>query len=101
MSEPRPLHRLFGLSWIDFFDGTAVDVETEMDLSVKQQFIDVALIRHGTGPLPRALPDGFEDLAAHNLLTFKSHQEALDDWTLCELLGHYVNYRKQSSPSFQ
>jgi hypothetical protein len=72
MSEPRPLHRLFGLSWIDFFQGTSVEVETEFDLSLKQQFIDVVLIRKSLGPLPRALPDGFEDLAGHNLLTFNS-----------------------------
>ncbi|HTU19537.1 MAG TPA: hypothetical protein VMG10_15865 [Gemmataceae bacterium] len=101
MSDPRPLHRLFGLSWIDFFQGTAVTVETEIDLSLKQQFLDVVLIRTGTEPIPRRLPDGFEDLAAHNLVTFKSHQEALDGWALCELVGHYVNYRKQSSPSMQ
>src|SRR6266446_2843238 len=101
MSEARPLHRLFGLSWIDFFQGTPITVETELDLSLKQQFIDLVLIRRGTGPLPRPLPDGFEDLAGHNLLTFKSHQEALDGWALCELVGHYVNYRKQSSPSLQ
>src|SRR5487761_1083943 len=101
MSDPRPLHRLFGLSWIDFFQGTAITVETEIDLSLKQQFLDLVLIRKGTEPIPRPLPDGFEDLAAHNLLTFKSHQEALDGWALCELVGHYVNYRKQSSPSRQ
>ena len=101
MTDPRPLHRLFGLSWMDFFQGTDITVEMEMDLSVKSQFIDIVIIRKGPGPIPRPLPDGFEDLAAHNLLTFKSHQESLDDWTLCELLGHYVNYRKQSSPSMQ
>ena len=101
MSEPRPLHRLFGLSWIDFFQGTAIDVKMEMDLSHKQQFIDIVLIRKGTEPMPRRLPDGFEELAAHNLLTFKSHQEALDAWALWELIGHFVNYRKQSSPSLQ
>jgi len=99
MSEIRPLHRLFGLSWIDFFQGTPIAVETELDLSLKQQFIDLVLIRKGPGPLPRPLPDGFEDLAAHNLLTFKSHQEALDAWALWELVGHFVNYRKQASPS--
>jgi hypothetical protein len=99
MSEPRPLHRLFGLSWIDFFQGSPVGVETELDLSLKQQFVDVVLIRKGFGPVPRRLPDGFEELAAHNLVTFKSHQEALDDWALVELVGHYVNYRKQCSPS--
>ena len=99
MSEPRPLHRLFGLSWIDFFHDTAIGVETETDLSLKQQFVDLILVRRGAQPVPRPLPDGFEDLAAHNLLTFKSHQEALDGWALCELVAHYVNYRKQSSPS--
>ena len=99
MSEVRPLHRLFGLSWIDFFQGTPVAVETEMDLSLKQQFIDLILIRKGPGPLPWPLPDGFEDMAAHNLVTFKSHQEALDPWALWELVGHFVNYRKQASPS--
>ena len=101
MSEPRPWHRLFGLSWMDFFQGTGVDVETEVDLSLKQQFVDLVLIRKGLGPIPRPLPDGFEDLAAHNLVTFKSHQEALDAWALWELIGHFVNYRKQSSPSLQ
>ncbi len=101
MSEPRPLHRLFGLSWIDFFQGTAIAVETELDLSLKLQFLDVVIIRKGSEPVPRRLPDGFEELAAHNLLTFKSHQEALDGWALWELVGHFVNYRKQASPSLQ
>src|SRR5205085_2709084 len=101
MSEPRPLHRLFGLTWIDFLQGSAIDVETEMDLSLKQQFVDLVLVHQKTGQLPRRMPDGFEDLADHDLLTFKSHQEALDDWALYELIGHYVNYRKQCSPSMQ
>jgi hypothetical protein len=99
MSDPRPLHRLFGLSWIDFFQGTTVTVDTEIDLSLRKQLLDLILIRTGAGPIPRPLPDGFEELAAFNLLTFKSHQETLDAWTLCELVGHYVNYRKQYSPS--
>jgi len=101
MSEPRPLHRLFGLSWMDFFQGTDITVETEVDLSTKQQFIDLVLIRTGQKPIPRPLPDGFEDLAAFNLVTFKSYQETLDSWALYELIGHYVNYRKQFSPSMQ
>ena len=99
MSEQRPLHRLFGLSWIDFFQGTAVDVETEVDLSLKLQFLDLVIIRKGPEPISRQLPDGFEELATHNLVTFKSHQETLDTWSLWELIGHFVNYRKQSNPS--
>src|SRR5206468_2237098 len=38
-------------------------------------------------------------MAAHNLLSFKSHREALDDWAMKELVGHYVAYRKLVSPS--
>jgi hypothetical protein len=34
-------------------------------------------------------------------VTFKSHQEALDAFTLEELIGHGVNYRKQNGPSPQ
>jgi hypothetical protein len=99
MSEQQRWHRLFSLWWIDFTEGSAVTVQPEKDLSLKQQFLDVVLVRTGSGPLPQPLPDGFEELAAHNLVTFKSHQETLDGWALEELIGHYVNYRKQSSPS--
>lgn len=45
------------------------------------------------------MPDGLETLAAHNLITFKSHREALDAWAIKELEGHYVAYRKLVSPS--
>ncbi len=97
----RPWHRLFGLSLVDFFRGMPVTVELEKDLSLKQQMLDVVLIHKGTGSLLCRLPDGFEELAPHNLVTFKSFQEALDGWALNELVGHYVNYRKQASPSMQ
>ena len=86
---------------VDFFRGMPVSVELEKDLSLKQQLLDVVLIRKEDGPLPCRLPDGFEELAAHNLISFKSYQEALDGWTLSELVGHYVNYRKQASPSMK
>jgi hypothetical protein len=65
------------------------------------QLLDVVLIRKGLEPLACRLPDGFEPLAPHNLVSFKSYQEALDGWALNEFVGHYVNYRKQASPSMQ
>ncbi len=99
MTAPRPLHRIFGLSLTDFFRGSDVSVELEIDLSLRQQLLDCVLIRRGTSPLPRRLPDGMEELAPHNLVTFKSYQQSLDGWALAELIGHYVNYRKQASPS--
>ncbi len=100
MDESRPWHRLFGLSLMDFFHDAPVVVEMEQDLSRKQQLLDVVLIRK-EGPLNLLLPDGFDELAAHNLISFKSYQETLDHWALEELIGHYVNYRKQTSPSMQ
>jgi hypothetical protein len=51
----------------------------------------------GGGPA-QDLPDGLDQLRAHNLLTYKSKQEALDGWALDELIGHYVNYRKLLGP---
>src|SRR5262245_10804728 len=88
-------HRLFGLMLTDFFIDSPFIVELEKDLLMKKQLLDVVIVHRGEGPFLGSLPDGFEDLAAHNLITFKSHQEALDDWALKELTGHYVNYRKQ------
>jgi hypothetical protein len=91
MNEQRPWHRMFGLTWTDFFTGQPVTVEMEKDLSVKKQLLDVLLIRKEAEFLDCRLPDGFENLARFNLVTFKSHMEKLSLWTLQELVGHYVN----------
>jgi hypothetical protein len=72
-------------------------VELEKDLALKKQLLDVVVLRRGPGPFAGRLPDGLDNLAAHNLITFKSHHDALDDWAFKELIGHYVNYRKQCS----
>ena len=99
MRSPTDFHRLFGLSWVDFFEGTNVKVKMELDVSIQHQFVDVVIITKGSESIPRLLPDGFEPLATHNLVTFKSYQEALGAWTIQELIGHYVSYRKLVSPS--
>jgi hypothetical protein len=59
----------------------------------------VIIIEQEQGEKPGELPDGLDDLSKHNLMTYKSHRQPLDAWTIDELLGHYVNYRKQMSPS--
>jgi hypothetical protein len=92
-------HRLFCLFLYDFFTGSPFHVDSERDLSVQVQRVDVILLRQGPGPFAGPLPDGLDDLAAYNLITFKSHHEALDDWALKELIGAYVSYRKMVSPS--
>jgi len=98
--KPTNWHRLFGLLLTDFFTDSPYVVEMEKDLSLKKQLLDIVILRKTAGQFVDRLPDSFEDLTTHNLITFKSHQETLDDWAMKELTGHYVNYRKQESPSF-
>jgi hypothetical protein len=95
----RDWHRLFGLLLTDFFTDSPFTVEVERDLSQQQQFLDVVIVRRGRGRFAGRVPDGLESLAEHNLITFKSHHEALDGWAMKELVGHYVAYRKLVSPS--
>ena len=95
----RDWHRLFGLLLTDFFTDSPFTVEVERDLSEQQQFLDVVILRRGPGRFLGRLPDGLDRLAEHNLITFKSHREALDGWAMKELVGHYVAYRKLVSPS--
>jgi hypothetical protein len=92
-------HDLLGAVLIDFFDGSPYVVETEVDLSLKKQYLDIVVIRKKEGDFQRALPDGFSPLSNHNLISFKSHQDTFDGWSVLEFIGHYVNYRKQTSPS--
>src|SRR5437868_2743730 len=95
----RDWHRLFGLLLTDFFTGSPYIVEVERDLSLQQQLLDVVILRRGRGQFAGRLPDGLDGLVAHNLITFKSHHEALDAWAMKELIGHSVAYRKLVSPS--
>ena len=90
-------HRIFGLALSDFFTGTRYTVELEKDLSLQQQFLDVVVIEQTEGAAVEELPDGLDNLGRHNLASYKSLHQVLDAWTLDELLGHYVNYRKQVS----
>jgi hypothetical protein len=95
----RDWHRLFGLLLTDLFSGSPFVVEVEADLSVQKQLLDVVIVRRGRGRFSGRLPDGLEGLRPHNLITFKSHREALDTWAMKELAGHYVAYRKLVSRS--
>jgi hypothetical protein len=95
----RDWHRLFGLLLTDFFSGSPFVVEVERDLSQQQQLLDVVIVHRRRGRFAGALPDGMGDLTEHNLITFKSLHEALDDWAIRELIAHYVAYRKPVSPS--
>ncbi len=80
-------HRLFGITLTDYFSDTAYRVELEKDLSLRKQFLDVVIIEKKEGRMPNDLPDGLEDMAAHNLLSYKSFRESFDDWSADELVG--------------
>ncbi len=90
----RDWHRLFGLILTDFFTDSPFVVDVERDLSEQQQILDILIVRKEGGEFAGRLPDGFGGLVDHNLVTFKSHREALDAWAMQELTGHYVAYRK-------
>ncbi len=92
-------HRLFGLTLMDLFTGSNYQVELEKELSLKKQYLDIVIIKKTTGQALKKMPAGLENLAEHNLLTYKSLQEPLDDWAIEELIGYYSNYRKIVSPS--
>jgi hypothetical protein len=94
-------HRLLGLLLRDFFTGSPWIVEVELDLSVRKQLLDILIVHGGKGTFSGQLPDGLAPLAEHNLISYKSLRQPLDDWTLKELTGHYTNYRKQVSPPDQ
>jgi hypothetical protein len=93
-------HRLFGMALTDFFTGTRYKVELEKDLSLKKQLLDVIIIEQEEGDVPNEVPDGLENLGPHNLMTYKSLHEPLDCLVLGELIGHFINYRKQISSSW-
>jgi len=88
-------HRLFGTILTDFFTGSSYTVEMELDLSLQRQFLDIAIIKNQEGGPISEPPDGLDDLAAHNLMTYKSFRQSLDAWAFNELIAYYVNYRKQ------
>ncbi len=91
-------HRIFGLALTDLFTNSNYQVELEKDVSIQQQFLDVVIVEQTEGPPVTPLPDGLDNLAKYNLLTYKSHQETLDKWALKELVGYYIAYRKLVSP---
>ena len=88
-------HRLFGLLLMDYLSDRGFTVELEKDLSLKRQFLDVVIIKQEDKEANLLdICDGFDNLAGHNLLSYKSKREALNFWAIEELIGHYVNYRK-------
>jgi len=80
---------------MDYLSDRGFSVELEKDLSEKQQYLDVVIIKQENKEAELSgICDGFDNLAEYNLLSYKSKREALNFWAIEELIGHYVNYRK-------
>ena len=92
-------HRLLGLFLTIHFEGSPYGVEVEKDLTVKKQLLDVILIERDKSIPFNRYPDGLENMARYNLISYKSLHESFDLWSFQELHGHYVNCRKQMSPA--
>ena len=100
----KPWHRWLGILLTDLFVGRPWSVTMEEELSLKSQRLDILIIerRDPAGAIADpagvdGLPDGLENLAAHNLLSYKSAAEPFNAWALEELVSHYVTYRKLAS----
>jgi hypothetical protein len=103
MNETKPKkliqwHDLMGLGLTDLFKGSNFEVKTEQNMSVKPQYVDILIISKSSGNPLSKLPDGFEFLKDHNILTYKSLNESLNQWAIVEVLGYYASYRKIVSP---
>ncbi|KOR31887.1 hypothetical protein TI05_10770 [Achromatium sp. WMS3] len=90
-------HRMMGrvLQWK--IPPSCYEVHLEEDTSHVAQLLDgLILKRNPQQQLPAniELPDGLTLDAEINMLTYKSPCESLNQWTIQELIGHYVGYRK-------
>jgi len=87
-------HRSFGLAVLGDFADYPFEVKHEQDMSLQEEYLDLLIINTKEGDYPALLPDGLENLKSYNLITYKSLRESLNVWTIEELIGHYVSYRK-------
>jgi hypothetical protein len=97
----RDWHRLLGMFMTAHFENSPYEVEVEKDLTLKKQLIDIIIIRRCEEGEFERYPDGLDNMGAYNLLSYKSLHESFTVWSLLELGGHYVNYRKQVSPNLE
>jgi len=74
--QKRDWHRLFGMFVTAHFEHSPYQVEVEKDLTVKKQLIDVTVVRREAAGNFDRYPDGLENMAEHNLLSYKSLHES-------------------------
>jgi hypothetical protein len=94
-------HKLLGVSFVDYLTNTNFSVEIEKELEMPQ-FLDYLVLRTDDNSMQLINPpDGMETLARYNLITYKSKHQAINGWSINELIGYYVIYRKIASASLE
>jgi hypothetical protein len=93
-------HRLWGLMVAPLFEKLNCEVTVEFDLSLKVQRLDMVVVTKledepiNFYEVNIDYYQGFENLNAHNLISFKSFNESFNMEALEEFYGHFTNYKK-------
>ncbi|MCK5716197.1 MAG: hypothetical protein KAH77_01820, partial [Thiomargarita sp.] len=59
-------HRTFGVTLIDYFTHSNFEVELEKEVSVKVQYLDIAIIKKVKGKPVKNIATGLESLIEYN-----------------------------------
>lgn len=87
-------HRIFGTLLMDRCRNSTVQAQLELDTSQVRQLLDCLLLYAPSHLGHPSLPDGFEPLSTYTLISFKSHQDIVNDFALRELIAHGIGYQK-------
>ncbi|KPA17909.1 hypothetical protein MHK_001873 [Candidatus Magnetomorum sp. HK-1] len=97
--DKKQWHRLLAMVLDPMFKKLGYDTNPEVDLSRKKQLIDLIVVEKADikadfTKLPKEFWAEFDDINAHNLITFKTYSESFNPAALEELWGHHCNYLK-------
>ncbi|KOR27398.1 hypothetical protein TI04_13405, partial [Achromatium sp. WMS2] len=87
-------HRIMGQVLARVLPNLNWELHFERNTSVTQLLDILILKRSNSEAITAPLPDGLLPHVDIGMLTYKSHQESLTEWSIQELIGHYVGYRK-------
>ena len=96
-SERTDHHRIAGLVLEPVLARLGFETDTEIDVSLQKQMIDLICVRREMMvevTLPPIYWQVFGKLNEHNLISFKSYSESFNAQALEEFYGHLTNYCK-------
>ena len=105
-------HRGLDMALKPLFQRKGFDSMPELDVSQKEQIIDIVTVRRMSEselqelrqdsssiyaePIPDVYWEVFETFNDYNLISFKSYSESFNGFSLMEFYGHFVNYCKSN-----